>query len=62
MDNPEADFSRPVFWLTTELPEHEVFKATNVDQVDVLELIRLEYEDALESSEVRAGDFSRKKE
>ncbi len=55
MDNPEADFSRPVFWLTTELPEHEVFKATNVDQVDVLELIRLEYEDALESSEVPLG-------
>lgn len=58
MDNSDADFSRPVFWLTTELPESEVFKATNVDQVDVLELVRLEYTDALETYEAPMGGIS----
>ncbi len=50
MDNPEADFSRPTFWFTTEAPESDIFMAANVDLVDVVELKQLNYKDVLESA------------
>lgn len=56
MDNPEADFSRPTFWFTTDSPESEVFMAANIDLVDVVDLIRLDYRDILESGEVTIGE------
>ncbi|MCK5249873.1 MAG: Hpt domain-containing protein, partial [Spirochaetaceae bacterium] len=58
MDNPEADFTRPTFWFTTDAPESDVFMAANIDLVDVVSLIRLDYRDILESGEVPAGESS----
>lgn len=52
MDNPEGDFSRPTFWFTTESPESDIFMAANIDLVEVIELIQIDYHDVLESGVV----------
>ncbi|MCG8453758.1 MAG: ATP-binding protein [Spirochaetales bacterium] len=45
MDAEDADFSRPVFWFTTDLPESEIYHLADVDLVDVVELVSLDYEE-----------------
>ncbi len=59
MVNREANFSRPVFWFTTDVPESEIYKVAEVDLVKVLELSRIEYADALATGKVSIGTGSR---
>ncbi|MDF1569287.1 MAG: ATP-binding protein, partial [Spirochaetaceae bacterium] len=51
MNSEDADFSRPIFWFATDLPESEIFAAANVDLVSVEELKRLEFSDVLDGDE-----------
>lgn len=55
MDNPEGDFSRPVFWFTTDVPEAEIHTVADVDLVKVAELARIEYADALATGKTSIG-------
>ncbi len=55
MDKPEFNFSQPVFWLTTDRSEDEIYRAANVDLVSVVELRGLDYTDALSREELPAG-------
>jgi len=52
MDEMDADFSRLSFWFTTDRPESEIFTTANVDLVDGVELVQLNYEDILSGNEV----------
>jgi chemotaxis protein histidine kinase CheA len=52
MNSEDADFSRPIFWFATDLPESEIFAAANVDLVSVEELKRLEFSDVLDGDDV----------
>jgi len=56
MDETDADFSRLSFWFTTDRPESEIFTTANVDLVDGIELVQLDYDDILSGDEVAVTD------
>ncbi|MCK5735643.1 MAG: Hpt domain-containing protein, partial [Spirochaetaceae bacterium] len=62
MDDTEADFSRLSFWFTTDSPESDIFSIANIDLIDVVELIQLNFDDILARSEVPLRDENNRKE
>ena len=52
MEDSDADFSQLSFWFTTDRPESEIFSIANIDLVDGVEIVQLNYEDILSLSEV----------
>lgn len=55
MNEPDANFFRPVFWLTTDSSEDEIYKAADVDLVSVAELTALDIAKALSMEELPVG-------
>jgi len=64
MDESDADYSRLSFWFTTDKPESDIFSIANVDLVEVIELIQLNFDDILSKSvlTISTGDENNSEE